>query len=100
MGTLFIFGWGFGLGLENNLVKKMEDLSTAAHQEPYYENEETEPKLVRTDADTVKELVEMKFLTQRRNIRLRTPTRRFFSRNHQVLIDNDTNSTTHAIENV
>ncbi len=50
----------------NKLVKKMEDLSTAAHQEPNYENEETIRKLVRTDADTVKELVEMKFLTKNR----------------------------------
>ena len=52
----------------NKLVEKMEDLSTEAHQEPTYESEEAEPKIVRTDADIVKELVEMKFLTQNRII--------------------------------
>ena len=62
------------------------------------ENEETDPG-IRRDADTVKELVEMKFLTQTRNIRLGTPTHRFFLRNHQVMIDDETNSTTNAFEN-
>ena len=36
-------------------------------------NEEREPEMITTDADTVKELVEMKFLTKRRNNRFRTP---------------------------
>ena len=52
--------------------------------------EPTEPEVFRTDADTVKELVEMKFLAKKRNIRFRTPT--------QVFIDND--ATTHVTENV
>ena len=58
----------------------------------------TESEVIRTDADTVKELVEMKFLAKRRNIRFRTPTQRLIVRNSQVLIDND--ATTHVTENV
>ena len=60
--------------------------------------EATDPEVIRTDGDTVRELVEMKFLSKKRNKRLRTPTQRFFSRNPQVFIDND--ATTHAPENV
>ena len=38
------------------------------------ENEEERgPEMTTTDADTVKELVEMKFLTKKRKIRFRTP---------------------------
>ena len=33
------------------------------NEEPDHETEEAEPEVIRTDADTVKELVEMKFLT-------------------------------------
>ena len=39
-------------------------------------NEEREPEMITTDADTVKELVEMKFLTKKRKIRFRTPQQR------------------------
>ena len=46
----------------------MQDNNTTI-QEP------KEPEVIRTtDADTVKELVEMKFLAKKKNIRLRTPT--------------------------
>ena len=69
----------------------MQDNNTTS-QEP------TEPEVIRTDADTVRELVEMKFLAKRRNIRFRTPTQRLIVRNSQVLIDND--ATTHVTENV
>ena len=34
----------------------------------------TAPEVIRTDADTVKELVEMKFLSKKKNIRSRTPS--------------------------
>ena len=40
-----------------------------------------------TDADTVKELVEMKYLPKKRKIRLRTPRQKLFSRKYQVLIE-------------
>ena len=52
------------------------------------ENEETEPEIMRTDADTVKELVEMKFLTQRRNIwlRLNTNTKIFLKKTFFILV--------------
>ena len=71
----------------------MQDNNTTA-QEP------TESEVIRTDADTVKELVEMKFLAKKRNIRFRTPTQRFISRNSQVLIDNDATASTYVTENV
>ena len=43
--------------------------------------------MITTDADTVKELVEMKFLTNKRKIRLRSPRQRLFSRKYQVLLN-------------
>ena len=39
-------------------------------------NEAREPEMITTDADTVKELVEMKFLTKKRKIRFRPPQQR------------------------
>ena len=61
------------------------------------ENEEERgPEMTTTDADTVKELVEMKFLTKKRKIRFRTPQQRIVSRECEVLVDND--STSHATE--
>ena len=57
-------------------------------------NEKREPEMITTDADTVKELVELKFLTKKRKIKLRTPQQRIVSRECEVLIDND--STSHA----
>ena len=56
-------------------------------KEPDYENEKAEPKITGTDADTVKELVEIKFLPKKRKNRLRTHTNRFFSRKYQVLTE-------------
>ena len=60
--------------------------------------EPTEPEVIRTDADTVRELVEMKFLAKKRNIRIRSHTQKLFAKNAPILIDND--ATTHATENV
>ena len=62
------------------------DTTNQAAKDPNYENA-TESE-IRTDADTVKELVEMKFLKKERKVGLRT--QRLFSRKYQVLIDNDT----------
>ena len=65
-------------------------------------DEEREPEMILTDADTVKELVEMKFLTKKRKIRFRTPyffrtpQHRIVSRECEVLVDND--STSYATE--
>ena len=49
----------------NKVLEKMEDVSPAA-QEPNHNIEDTEALPVRTDADIVKELVEMKFLDRNR----------------------------------
>ena len=38
------------------------------YQEPVHETGEGEPKIVRTDADTVKEMVEMKFLKRKEKV--------------------------------
>ena len=72
------------------LFYMMQDNNTTT-QEP------TEPEVFKTDADTVKELVEMKFLAKKRK---RTPTQRLFTKNSQVLIDNDATATTDVTENV
>ena len=58
--------------------------------------EKREPEMITTDADTVKELVEMKFLTKKMKIKFRTPKQRILSRKYQVLDDNDI--TSHASE--
>ena len=63
------------------------DTTNQAAKDPNYENA-TKHEIIRTDADTVKELVEMKFLKKERKVGLRT--QRLFSRKYQVLIDNDT----------
>ena len=57
------------------------------NEEPDDETGKAEPEIVRTDADTVKEMVEMKFLTKKRKIRLRSPRQRFFSRKYKVLLN-------------
>ena len=62
----------------------------------YYHSSELE--VFRTDADTVKELVEIKFLAKKRNIRFRTPSQRLFTMNSEVLTDID--ATTHVTENL
>ena len=59
--------------------------STPPNEEPDHETWEAEPKVIRTDADTVKELVEMKYLTKKSKIRLRSPRQRLFSRKYKVL---------------
>ena len=56
-------------------------------KEPDYENENAEPEIAKTDADTVKELVEMKFLSKKTKMRLKTHKNRFFSRKYQVLTE-------------
>ena len=61
-------------------------------------NEEREPEMIRTDADTVKELVEMKHLTKQRKIRFRSPQQRSVSRDCEVLFDNANDSTSHTSE--
>lgn len=73
----------FGLKDIKKSGEKYESVSL--NNEPDYENEE--PKIERTDADTVKEIVEKKFLPNKRRARLRNPTQRLFSRNFQVLIE-------------
>ena len=49
----------------------MKDINTTT-QEP------TESDVISTDADIVKELVEMKFFGKKKNIRISTPTQEFF----------------------
>ena len=55
------------------------------NEEPDHETGEAEPEIVWTDADTVKELVEMKYLTRKRKIRLRNPIQTFIGRNQHIL---------------
>ena len=57
---------------------------------PSSENEEPEPEIpeiMRTDADTVKDLVEMKYFPKKKKIRLRTHTQKLFSKKYKVLIE-------------
>ena len=64
--------------------------SVPLNKDPDNEKEKPEPeapKTTRTDADTVKNLVEMKFMPKKKKIRLRTHPQRLFSRKYQVLIE-------------
>ena len=61
--------------------------SILPNEEPDHEIEEAEPEIIRTDADIVKELVEMKYFTKKRRIRLRSPTQRLFSKKYKVLLN-------------
>ena len=67
------------------IMKTGEKYQSIRHDE--VPDHEAEPKVIRTDADTVKELVEMKFLSKRRKIRLRTPRERLLSRKYKVLFN-------------
>ena len=65
----------------NNHLEKQNGVIFGAgktKKEPDYENENAEPEIAKTDADTVKELVEMKFLSKKRKMRLKTqsPTKK------------------------
>ena len=53
---------------------------------PLPENEEAQLEINRKDADTVKNLVEMKYLPKKRKIRPRTPEQRLLLRTYQTLI--------------
>ena len=75
----------FGLKDIKKAGKKVK--SNPLNTEPDHENEEAEPETIRKDADTVKELIEMKYLTKKKKIRLRSHTQRLFQRNYQVLIE-------------
>ena len=52
--------------------KKYESVPSTSNTEPGHEIEEAEPDTTRSDADTVKELIEMKYLPKKSKIRLRT----------------------------
>ena len=58
-----------------------------SNEEPDHETGEVEPEIVRTDAETVKEMVEMKYLSNKKRIRLRSPRQRFFSKKYKVLLN-------------
>ena len=64
-----------------------KDESVALHGNPDHQNEETELEVIRTDAVTVKELVEMKYLPKKKKIKIRTATQRLFSRKYKVLTE-------------
>ena len=58
-----------------------------SNKEPNHETEGVEPEIVRTDADTVKKLVEVKYLSNKKRIRLRIPRQRLFSKKYKVLLN-------------
>ena len=60
-----------------------------SNEEPDHETGEVEPEIVRTDADTVREMVEMKYLSNKKRIRLRSPRQRLFSRKYKVLLNEE-----------
>ena len=64
-------------------------------EETGHETGKAEPTLCRTDADTVKEMVEMKYLTKKSKTRLRSPRQRLFSRKYKVLLNDQQEHPTH-----
>ena len=69
----------FGL---KEIMKAGEKSQSSPLNEEQPETEEAEPNKVRTDADTVKEMVEMKYLSMKRKIR--SPRKRLFSRKYKI----------------
>ena len=63
--------------------------STPPNEEPDHETGEAEPEIFRSDADVVKEMVEMKYLKKKSKTRLRSPRQRLFSRKYQVLLNEE-----------
>ena len=72
-------------GLKEIMKAGDKSQSSLLNEEP--ETGEAEPKIIRTDADTVKEMVEMKYLSKKRKIRIRSPRQRLFSRKYKVLLN-------------
>ena len=71
--------------------------SVPLKKDPDNEKEKPKPeiqKITRTDADTVKNLVEMKFMPKKKKMRLRTHTQELFSKKYQVLIEEVCNYST------
>ena len=72
----------FGL---KEIKKAGEKNEIVPKEEPNNSNEEAERDINKTDADTVKELVEMKHLSKKRI----SPTERFVSRKYEVLVEKE-----------
>ena len=97
------------LGYEKHLEKQhgvifsvKEIMKAGEKYQSFQPNEETdhktgeaEPKTNRTVAETVTELVEMKYLSKKRKIRLRSPGQRLFPRKYKVLMNEQEEFTTH-----
>ena len=77
----------FGVKEIKNAGEKYQKCPSS--EEPDHETGEAEPEIVRTDADTVKEMVEMKYLSNKKRIRLRSPRQRLFSRKYKVLLNEE-----------
>ena len=68
---------------------RQKDDCVPSKEEPNNGNDDTDPEIIGTDSDTVKELVVMKYLPKKQKIKFRTPTQRLFSRKYQVLIEEE-----------
>ena len=87
------FGYSEHLEKQHRVIFGVKDIKKSSKEyesvpsktEP--DHEEAEPEIIRSDADTVKELIEIKYLPKKRKIRLRTHPQRLSSRNYQVLIE-------------
>ena len=76
---------GVIFGMKEIMKEGEKNQSFPPNEEPDQETRQPEPKTFRTDADIVKEMVEMKYLSKRRTMRLRSPRQRLFSRKYKVL---------------
>ena len=80
----------FGVKEIKKAGEKDETVSQVLPKEEHHDDE-AEPLIIGTDAETVKEIVEMKFLPKRKKIRVRTQRQRLFSRKYQVLVEEVSN---------
>ena len=77
----------FGVKEVRELIERY-DGTFSCIDEQSHENEEVKPEIKQTDADTIKDIVEMKYLSKKRKIRLRTPSQKIFSpRKYRILIE-------------
>ena len=79
----------FGLKEIKKAGEQKQDEIVTPKKETNHENGEAEPAIIGTDADTVKDLVEMKYLPKKKKIRFRTPSQKLFcrKRNYQILME-------------
>ena len=85
---------GVIFGLKEIIKAGEKSQSSRLNEEP--KTVEAEPKIIRTDADTVKEMVEMKYLSNKKRIRLQESKTEIVLEKYHVLLNKQQRLTTRS----